>query len=70
MHARRPTLGFVGVPLAVPCPIPFFECQAAFLAEHWARPEGNDGPGALSSADERERWVCAGGWWWGLAAIG
>ena len=21
----------------MPCPIPFFECQAAFLAEQWAR---------------------------------
>lgn len=28
----------MGVPLAVPCPIPYFECQAAFLAEHLARP--------------------------------
>ena len=28
LHARLPTLGFVGIPLSVPCPIPFFECQA------------------------------------------
>merc|ERR1719345_385457 len=26
LHASRPTLGFVGIPLAVPCPVPFFEC--------------------------------------------
>ena len=29
LHARRPSLGFIGIPLAVPCPIPFFETQAA-----------------------------------------
>ena len=36
-HATKPTLGFVGIQLSVPCPIPFFECQAAYLAEAWAR---------------------------------
>ena len=41
--------------LAVPCPIPFFECQAAYLAEAWARPA--DGPHALAPLEERERWV-------------
>ena len=40
IHATRPTLGFVGIQLSVPCPIPFFECQAAFIAEEWARPAG------------------------------
>ena len=55
MHARRPTLGFIGIPLAVPCPIPFFECQAALLAEQWARP--SDGPEALTSESERVEWV-------------
>ena len=38
----------VGIPLAVPCPIPFFECQSAFVAEHWARPR--DGPAAPREA--------------------
>ena len=41
----------------MPCPIPFFECQSAFVAEHWARP--SDGPDALTSADERAAWVAA-----------
>ena len=27
LHAARPGLGFIGIPLSVPCPIPFFECQ-------------------------------------------
>lgn len=27
VHARRPTLCFIGMPLAVPCPVPFFEAQ-------------------------------------------
>ena len=52
-HARLPTLGFIGVPLAVPCPIPFFECQAAYLAEAWARPEG----ALLASEEARAEWV-------------
>lgn len=51
-HARLPTLGFIGVPLAVPCPIPFFECQAAYLAEAWSRPEG-----ALLAEEARAAWV-------------
>jgi thioredoxin reductase len=55
VHATRPSLGFVGIPLSVPCPIPFFEIQAAFLAEHWARP--HSGPNALSSMEERKAWV-------------
>ena len=55
LHASRPTLGFVGIPLNVPCPIPYFECQAAYVAEAWAR-----GPGSaeeLTSEAEREAWV-------------
>lgn len=55
LHATRPTLGFIGIPLAVPCPIPFFECQAAYLAEFWARP--SDGPAALAPTAERVEWV-------------
>lgn len=55
LHARRPTLGFVGMNFAVPCPIPFFECQATLLAEQWARP--SSGEGALTTAEEREAWV-------------
>lgn len=34
VHARRPSLCFVGIPLAVPCPIPLFEAQARFVASH------------------------------------
>ena len=34
----------------MPCPIPFFEAQAAYLAEHWALPN-------LTSAAERLAWV-------------
>jgi len=55
LHARKPSLGFVGITLAVPCPIPYFECQAAWIAEHWARP--SNGAGALTSQAQREEWV-------------
>ena len=51
-HAERPTLGFVGIQLAVPCPIPTFEAQSRYLGEAWANPEG-----ALTSREERQRWV-------------
>jgi hypothetical protein len=56
------------VPLSVPCPIPFFEIQAAYLGEHWAF-DGTFGeltdadglethPGAeLSTKQERIDWV-------------
>ena len=54
LHASRPTLGFVGIQLSVPCPIPFFECQAAYIAEAWAR-SPTDSP--LSTREEREAWV-------------
>ena len=54
-HATRPTLGFVGIQLSVPCPIPFFECQAAYLAEAWAR--GEAAGEQLSSRAGREAWV-------------
>lgn len=53
LHASRPTLGFIGIQLAVPCPIPFFECQALYLAEAWARPPD----AALTTQTEREAWV-------------
>ena len=53
MHTKLPSLGFIGVPLAVPCPIPYFECQAAYLAEAWARPASD----ALTTESERERWL-------------
>ena len=36
----------------MPCPIPFFECQAAYLAEAWARPDG-----ALLTEETRAKWV-------------
>lgn len=51
MHAQQPTLGFIGIPLSVPCPIPFFEIQAAYLGEHWATPQG------LTAEAERCDWV-------------
>lgn len=54
-HATRPTLGFVGIQLSVPCPIPFFECQAAYLAEAWSR--GEAAGEQLSSRAGREAWV-------------
>jgi len=53
LHASRPTLGFVGIPLAVPCPVPFFECQAAYMAEHLARPAGR----AMTSEPQRTAWL-------------
>lgn len=53
IHASRPTLGFIGIPLAVPCPIPFFECQAAYFAEHLARAARDE----MTTSDERETWV-------------
>ena len=73
LHAEIPSLGFIGVPLSVPCPIPFFEIQAAYLGEHWAF-DGSFGqhakgfctdadgtetqPGAeLSTKQERIDWV-------------
>ena len=56
MHVERPSLGFIGIPLAVPCPIPFFECQAAYLAEAWARPDDDDAQ-QLVSLGERQGWV-------------
>ncbi len=52
-HARRPSLAFIGIQLAVPCPIPFFECQAAYLAEVWAQPPGSD----TTTLEERCAWV-------------
>ena len=61
LHVSRPSLGFVGVPLAVPCPIPYFECQAYFMAEHLARGGGGgsgDGSGdELTTEEERARWL-------------
>jgi hypothetical protein len=57
LHAHQPGLGFVGIPLSVPCPIPFFEIQAAYLGEHWAhcRDDTTD-EGALTTRHERMAW--------------
>lgn len=52
-HSRRPSLGFMGIQLSVPCPLPFFECQAAYLAEVWALPPGEE----MASLEERCAWV-------------
>jgi len=57
MHASKPTLAFVGIPLSVPCPIPFFECQAAYLAEQWSRPDTQ--LAAPDETAEREKWVAS-----------
>ena len=51
-HAERPTLGFVGIQLAVPCPIPTFESQSRYLGEAWATDDG-----ALTPLDDRRSWV-------------
>jgi len=51
VHARRPSLCFVGIPLAVPCPIPLFEAQARFVASHLRC--------GSSSVAEREDWMDA-----------
>ena len=37
------------------CPIPFFECQAAYIAEAWARPPD----AALTTQADCEAWVSA-----------
>ena len=52
-HARRPSLAFIGIHLSIPCPIPFFECQSAYLAEVWSRPAGEE----LTTREERNVWV-------------
>ena len=36
ISAAKPTLAFVGIPLAVPVPIPLFEAQAKFVASQWS----------------------------------
>lgn len=51
IHARHPTLSFVGIPLAVPCPIPLFEAQSRFIAAHLRR--------ELAGQEEMEAWVAA-----------
>lgn len=38
-HVRRPSLCLMGIPLAVPCPIPLFEAQARFVAARLCRQE-------------------------------
>merc|ERR1711972_966356 len=35
VHARRPSLAFMGVPLHVPAPIPLFEAEARLVAARW-----------------------------------
>jgi cation diffusion facilitator CzcD-associated flavoprotein CzcO len=50
LHAQRPGLAFLGIPLSIPCPIPFFEAQARFLGAHWATT-------ATQSEAEQMAWV-------------
>jgi len=54
LHARLPSLCFIGVPLAVPCPIPLFEAQARFAAAFLR----GDATAAATKAT-REAWVAA-----------
>lgn len=35
IHARRPSLAFVGIPVTNPCPLRLFEVQACYLAAFW-----------------------------------
>lgn len=49
VHARRPSLCFIGIPLAVPCPVPLFEAQARFVAAHLRC--------SMATVSEREVWV-------------
>lgn len=51
VHARHPTLCFIGVPLAVPCPVPLFEAQSRFVAAHLRQ--------ELAPLEEREAWVAS-----------
>ncbi|CAK0863201.1 unnamed protein product [Prorocentrum cordatum] len=51
LHARRPSLGFIGVPLSVPVPIPLFEAQARFVAAHLRNQS--------TSTEQRGAWVAA-----------
>jgi hypothetical protein len=53
LHAQRPGLGFLGIPLSIPCPIPFFEAQARFLGAHWASPASEP----RTSEAEQTAWV-------------
>lgn len=54
VHARFPSLFFLGIPLAVPCPIPFFEAQARFMAAYLS---GAVSPDAATTRSQREAWV-------------
>jgi len=49
VHNRRPSLCFVGIPLAVPTPVHLFEAQARFVAAHLCAP--------FSTLAEREGWL-------------
>lgn len=49
LHAHHPSLSFVGIPLAVPCPLALFEAQSYFLASHLRN--------EWTSAAERQAWV-------------
>mmetsp|Transcript_54039 Transcript_54039/g.126843 ORF Transcript_54039/g.126843 Transcript_54039/m.126843 type:complete len:509 (-) Transcript_54039:195-1721(-) len=51
IHARRPSLSFVGIPLAVPCPVPLFEAQSYFAASHLSA--------SWTTERERLQWVDA-----------
>ena len=49
IHADYDTLCFLGIPLAVPSPLPLFEAQAYFAASHLRK--------AFTSRKQRQEWV-------------
>jgi len=55
VHSRRPSLSFLGVPLHVPCPIPFIEAESRLVASFLRR---STAPGPAELA-EMQAWVSA-----------
>lgn len=56
VHARRPSLCFLGLPLSVPVPMPLFEAQSLFIATHFSQQLLGNGEAGRA---EREAWVAA-----------
>merc|ERR1712107_892946 len=49
IHAKQPNLCFLGLPLAVPCPVALFEAQARLAAAHLCQ--------GLTTESDRQAWV-------------
>lgn len=49
LHTQHPSLCFIGIPLAVPCPIALFEAQAMLAVKHLQEPWTTDA--------DREAWL-------------